>query len=163
MSEWREDIERALADFLTVAELAGKPLAKDDVTVEFLPAPHRAPSCLPAGRMAIYGFWGDDGWLKIGKAGPNSNARYTTQHYGCNAGSTVAKSLAEDPRILALGDFDRFNPCLWMYASTHRVNILLPSTKGMDTLALLEAFLHLRLKPRYEGFKSQRANGDGGA
>jgi hypothetical protein len=39
----------------------------------------------------------------------------------------------------------------WMLASTSRVNILLPAFREFKLLSLLEAFLHLRLRPRYEG------------
>ena len=91
MNEWIQDIEEAIPAFVTVAELARWPLLPKDFTVEFLPAPHKPPSSLPSGKMAIYGFWYGGGWLKIGMAGPHSTARYTSQHYSPNsAGSTLA-------------------------------------------------------------------------
>ena len=37
-----------------------------------------------------------------------------------------------------------------------RVNFLIGEQAGMPILTLLEAFLQCRLKPTYEGFKSQR-------
>lgn len=151
MTGWRDDIETALPVFLTVAELAGDPISRSDIAVEYLAAPHR-PARLPSGKMAVYGFWGDGMWLKIGKAGPKSNARYFSQHY--NAGSamnTVAGSLAKDPYVLTVAGFDPLSVGDWIRKETHRVNILLPASRHRALLSLLEAFLHLRLRPRYEG------------
>lgn len=151
MSAWREDAETAIGVFLTVAELAGHPISLADLTIEYLSAPHRPPTRLPAGKMAVYGFWGDGCWLKIGKAGPNSKARYTSQHYNRgSAQSTLADSLANDTCLTVAG-FDPSAPGVWIKAATHRVNILMPASGSRHSLSLLEAFLHLRLKPRYEG------------
>jgi hypothetical protein len=152
MSDWRDELETALAKFLTVAELADDPIAKSDIAVEYLNAPHRPPGRLPVGMMAVYGFWGDGVWLKIGKVGPNSHARYTTQHYRAgSARSTLAGSLVADPRMRTVAGLDPVKAGDWIKANTHRVNILLPSSRDRALLSLLEAFLHLRLKPRYEG------------
>jgi hypothetical protein len=152
MAVWRSELEQALTAFVTVAQLAGDPIARDEIEIECLEAPHRAPRRLPAGKMAVYGFWSDGVWLKIGKAGPNSNARYTSQHYNLgSAMSTLAGSLANDPAMRSLASFDPAAPGAWIRASTHRVNILVPSHREQALLSLLEAFLHLRLKPRYEG------------
>lgn len=150
MTDWRDDIEKAVTAFLTVAELAGDPVHVSDMEIEYLAAPHR-PTRLPAGRMAVYGFWGDGEWLKIGKVGPKSNARYTSQHYTGSAMSSLAGSLASDPRMLPVAGFDPQLPGAWIRNATHRVNILLPATRHPALLALLEAFLHLQLRPRYEG------------
>jgi len=152
VSVWSGEIAEALAAFVTVADLAGAPIARGEIETEFLAAPHRPPAFLPAGKMAVYGFWWNGIWLKIGKAGPKSSARYTSQHYSLHsAQSTLAKSLAKDPDMLTVAAFDPRNPGPWIKRSTHRVNILLPSERPKELLSLLEAFLHLRLRPRYEG------------
>ena len=152
MNSWREDIETAVAAFLKVADLAGDAISRADLVIEYLAAPHRPPTRLPAGKMGAYGFWGDGGWLKVGKVGPNSSARYTSQHYSPgSAGSTLAGSLAADPRMLGLSGFDQRAPGAWIKSSAHRVNILMPASRRPELLSLLEAFLHLRLRPRYEG------------
>ena len=78
---WSQQIVDALADFHVVSELAGNPVTFGTDNVEFCPAPHRPPSSLPKGMMAVYGFWWNDEWLKIGRAGPKSAGRYTYQHY----------------------------------------------------------------------------------
>jgi hypothetical protein len=102
--------------------------------------------------MAVYGFWGDGEWLKIGKAGPKSGPRYTSQHYNPDsAQSTLAKSLTNDPHMLTVAGFDPKAVGDWIKSATLRVNILLPTTRPPELLLLLEAFLHARLRPRYEG------------
>lgn len=151
MTDWRTDIQEALGAFQTVAELGHSPLTDGDLEVEYLDAPHRPPSRLPTGKMAIYGFWGDGCWLKIGMAGPNSAARYTSQHYNSgSAPSTLAGSLVVSKLMSSVADFDRTRPSDWIRSSTHRVNVLIPAGKPRELLSLLEAFLHLRLRPRHE-------------
>jgi hypothetical protein len=152
MNNWRMEIENALRDFLNVAVLAQCPLDWKDFQIEFLDAPHTPPSKLPAGSMGIYGFWHAEKWLKIGKVGSNSQARYISQHYNPgSAQSTLAKSLTDDPHMSQMPNFDPNNAGDWIKKYTSRVNILLDADKGKPLLALLEAFLHARLRPRYEG------------
>ena len=149
---WREQIMETLSDFEVVSELARNPITLTGDSIEFCPAPHCPPSRLPVGMMAVYGFWWNGEWLKIGKAGPNSNARYTSQHYNPNsARSTLAASLAGDIRMVGIPDFAGSTPGDWIKSATSRVNILLPTKSGNALLSLLEAFLHERFKPRYEG------------
>ena len=151
MNNWRFEMESALAAFVTVVELAGESLQLSDLTVEYLEAPHRQPSNLPTGKMAIYAFWCNGEWLKIGKAGPNSGPRYISQHYTGNAMSTLAGSLVKDSQMQEVAGFDIQNPGQWIKASTCRVNILILSHRRRELLSLLEAFLHVRLNPKYEG------------
>jgi hypothetical protein len=150
--DWQRQMQEALSAFAIVAELAGAPFPAALLQVEFHSAPHRQPKRLPTGKMAVYAFWGVGEWLKIGKAGPKSNARYTSQHYSPrSARSTLAQSLAHDTRLSHLAGFDPDDPGAWIRRYTHRVNVLLPAERGGALLALLEAFLHMRLSPRYEG------------
>lgn len=136
MTDWRGDIEESLDAFSNVAELAGVPISRSDVKVEYLPAPHHPPTRLPVGRMAVYGFWSDGSWLKVGKVGPRSNARYTSQHYNAgSAKSTLAASLIHDPGMLTIAGFDPGNPGDWIQRETSRVNILLPASTGTALLS----------------------------
>jgi hypothetical protein len=152
MSGWRNDIERGLTDFLAVTQLAGHPITACELTCELHPAPHRPPSRLPVGMMAVYCFWGDGCWLKVGKAGPNSQARYTSQHYNpASAPSTLAASLVRDARMKSIDGFAHAQPGNWIKTSCCRVNILISAKLRPEMLSLLEAFLHARLMPRYEG------------
>ncbi|MEI9418090.1 hypothetical protein [Mesorhizobium sp. Cs1321R2N1] len=101
--------------------------------------------------MAIYGFWADGRWLKIGKVGANSHARYASQHYNPgSAPSTLAASLCGDEAMGAITGFDAALPGIWIKEHACRVNILMATDKPKEMLSLLEAFLHLRLRPRYE-------------
>ncbi len=148
---WQAEIQQALYDFLTVTALAGRPLSAHDLQTEFLPAPHKPPSKMPAGKMAVYGFYCAGQWLKIGIAGPNSQARYTSQHYNPHsARSTLAASLLKDPGMRQRFTLQEPTVGKWIKSHCHRVNILLPAAHDRLLLALLEAFLHLRLHPRYE-------------
>ena len=152
MSIWHDDIDSAIVAFVGVAELAGEIFQPGDVVVEYLDAPHRQPSNLPTGKMAIYAFWWNETWLKIGKAGPKSAARYTSQHYNPNSSkSNLAKSLMNDQKMIKVAGFDVSNPVEWLKGSTCRVNILMSLQRRKELLSLLEAFLHVRLNPRYEG------------
>jgi hypothetical protein len=152
MNSWQNDINQAVIAFITVAQLAGDPIQISDLQVEFLSAPHRPPSNLLAGKKAIYGFWWNGEWLKIGQAGKKSAARYTSHHYNPNSSnSNLAKSLANDPQMIASQGINLQNAGQWVKTSTCRVNILLPASRRKELLSLLESFLHVRLKPRYEG------------
>ncbi|KAA0213820.1 MAG: hypothetical protein DYG94_11525 [Leptolyngbya sp. PLA3] len=144
-------MEDALRAFEQVAALAGHSLRPGELEVQFLAAPHQPPTALPSGRMAVYCFGFGDEWLKIGKAGPKSGPRFTSHHYNTSAPSTLAKSLIADSRMGSVADFRPERAGDWIRQRTHRVNLLLPSRRDGTLLALLEAFLHARFKPRYEG------------
>ena len=149
--------KQALADFATVAQLAGVTLVAGDICLESLPAPHAPPTRLPAGTMAVYVFTHGLDVLKVGKVGPKSQARYTSQHYNPgSAQSTLAASMIADAERMGLGEADIGEIGNWIRAKVDRVNILLPVRLGVPVLTLLESFLQCRLRPRYEGFKSQR-------
>jgi hypothetical protein len=48
-----------------VAELAEDPISRADLSIKFQEAPHEPPTNQPTGTMAVYGVWGDGGWLKV--------------------------------------------------------------------------------------------------
>ncbi|MCZ7641867.1 MAG: hypothetical protein M5U33_02745 [Pseudorhodoplanes sp.] len=149
--------QSALADFRAVAGLAGIQLADRDITIELLPAPHVAPSRLPPGMMAVYVFSRGAQVLKVGKVGPNSHARYSYQHYKAgSAMSTLASSLLADKALSDLAETDPSAVGAWIKGNIDRVNFVVEASLGIHLLTLLEAFLQCRLKPRYEGFSSQR-------
>jgi len=149
--------EDATRDFERVAQLTGVPLAPDTITIERLPAPHRPPSRLPGGKMAVYVLTYAGDTLKIGKAGANSQPRYTSQHYNPgSAQSTLAASILGDRARYALETAKETDVGTWIKANVDRVNLLMDERAGIPVLTLLETFLQCRLRPRYEGFKSQR-------
>src|SRR2546427_3940503 len=131
VNDWKPAIEDALKDFITVASLAQYPIRPDEITTNYLDAPHKPPSFLPPGKMAVYGFWHEGNWLKVGLVGPSSNARYTSQHYNPNsAPSTLAACLVKDARMSEFADFDAGTPGDWIKSRCNRVNILIDSKHG---------------------------------
>jgi len=143
-------------DFIKVAHLAGANLVEDDLVIQILPAPHRPPSLLPNGKMAVYIFFWNEKCLKVGKVGQNSNARYTSQHYNPrSSNSNLAKSILLGKDKLGLPSVSETNVGAWIKSNTDRINILLDSRHGIPALTLLESFLQCRLRPYFEGFESQ--------
>lgn len=150
------DTEALVQDFLRVAELAELRIARSDIEVETLKAPHRPPSRLPSGKMAVYVFSYGGIVLKVGKAGPKSGARYTSQHYNAaSAPSTLAASLLKDGRRIGVTGLTVETVGDWVKKHTDRRNFILRAECGTLSLALLETFLQCRLKPCFEGFASQ--------
>jgi hypothetical protein len=143
--------EAALNDFETMVGEAALKCDVSKIAIDVAHKPHW-PSGLPDGRMAVYCFFLNGQALKIGIAGPNSDARYRSQHYNPNsAQSTLAKSLMAQPdkagiqvpRSNFVGD--------WIKANTDRINFLLPISLDRVVLLHLERFLHGRWQPIYEG------------
>ena len=151
------DINNLASDFLRVASIAGITIEKEKLTVEILSAPHRSPSSLPNGKMAVYVFVWNDICLKVGKVGPNSNARYTSQHYNPrSSNSNLAKSILQAKDNLGLINVSESNVGAWIKSNTDRINILLDANLGIPVVTLLESFLQCRLHPKFEGFESQQ-------
>jgi hypothetical protein len=101
--------------------------------------------------MAVYAFWSGGSWLKVGHAGPNSSARYTSQHYSPGSGgSTLARSLCGCIELAEKYAIESSNVGGWIKANCCRTNVLLPADKPHELRWLLEAFLHARLRPIFE-------------
>lgn len=152
MVDLREIVEGALRDFEHVAELARSPCAAAMIEVEIADPPHRQPSRLPIGKMAVYAFFHGRQALKVGKAGAKSAARYTSQHYNPNSAmSTLARSILTNPAKLGLTSLDDAAIGGWIRDNTARVNLLITAPLGLPILSLLESFLHVRWNPLFEG------------
>jgi hypothetical protein len=155
------DPEEMIRAFLQVAQLACVPLTLSDVRQEVLPAPHQRPRNLPTGLQAVYAFLLGDRCLKVGKAGPKTKARFTGQHYGMHAPSTLAKSiLAKRQRLAEIlppeqrSEVERLEQGTvgaWLRNNTTRLHFFLPTATGAFCLSLLEAFVQCRLNPVFEG------------
>ena len=108
------------------------------------------PVALPRDNSAIYIFEDlSSGYLKIGQAGPNSAARYLSQHYYTSTGSTLAKSLLKDPIYSPLIGVK--TPSVWIKENTSRYNILIPNIYSKHFVNFAEAFFILKCNPRFEG------------
>jgi hypothetical protein len=142
--------------FAKAAGLAGINIPLADIEVQFSPVPHRPPSSLPVGKLAVYVFIYGDKSLKVGKAGANSNARFCSQHYGINAPSTLAKSLLVHQESIGVNGITETTVKSWICQNMTRINYLIPSAYGVFALSLLESFIQCCLQPEFEGFSSQR-------
>jgi len=152
-----KNISQLVKDFKAVAKQAGVYIPDGSITVETLRTQHSPPSSLPSGKMAVYVFlWGDD-CLKVGKVGPKSQARYTSQHYNPNSSnSNLAKSIINHKKELGLPNLTNSTVGEWIKANTDRLNFILDQNLGIPVLSLMESFFQCRLRPRFEGFDSQK-------
>ena len=148
-------MKNIIRDFVRAAQLADTQISESQIYVQDLGCPH-GPKGLPKGKMAIYVFQFKGHFLKIGKAGPNSDARFRSQPYNPNSSqSNLAKSILNDPEMNHY-NLDTENIKNWIKNNIARVDIILDESLGIFVLNFLEAFLHCKLKPKYEGFGSQR-------
>lgn len=149
--------ENLLSDFRRVCEIAGVELSTEDISYEVLDKPHKPPSRIPPDCMAVYMFFYEGKALKVGKAGPKSQARYTSQHYNPkSAPSTLAASLLKGSDSIGVSGLTAENVGTWIKQHTDRINFRLSTKQEIFVLTLLESFLQCRLKPVFEGFASQR-------
>ena len=152
MNALSDVVADALTDFAKFATLAHAECLAESITIEIAAKPHNPPKILPIGKMAVYAFFLNGQPLKVGKAGPKSAARYTSQHYNPgSAGSNLAKSILANPTKVADVRLDSESVGDWIRANTDRVNLLLPLSHGIPLLSLLESFLHVRWMPLFEG------------
>lgn len=151
------DPQLLVDEFIQVASIAQVKLHEGALKVKSLPAPHEQPTTLPKGNFAVYVFEWTGRCLKVGKVGPKSHARYTSQHYNpASSNSNLAKSILAARNQLCIEGIDESNVGKWIMENTDRFNFLLDSAVGMPVLTLLESFLQCRLRPEFEGFASQR-------
>lgn len=147
-----DEIKHKMEYIEKVTQELGYKLEKDNYHIEDQECPHKIPSKLPQGYAAVYIFIyeHDDTYefLKIGKANSNSNSRFTSQHYGFKAPSTLAKSICKDEYFVKLG-LNENNIKAWMLENLHRINIYVKSDKALTEL--IEAILHYTFRPKYEG------------
>ncbi|WP_372661307.1 hypothetical protein [Cohnella sp.] len=149
------NIQELRAKMIEAIRLTGTVIENDQLEIVDRGMPHK-PSGLPAGKMGIYTFIYQDHFLKIGKAGPNSDARFRSQHYNpLGSQSNLAKSILNDIEfasqhisIETVGE--------WIRQNTKRVDLFINASLGIFVLNYFEAFLHLMYQPKYEGFDNQR-------
>src|SRR5262249_8497011 len=122
---------------------------------EVIIPPHRKLA-LPQNLSAIYVFSLSSKpkiVLKVGKAGPNSVARFVSQHYlPSSCKSNLAKSICANQstwEILGISSVDHARAGQWLRAYTNRDHFFMEN--GAAALSLLECFLQCRLKPLFEG------------
>ena len=149
--------KQLLDDFLAAAKRGGIEISQNAINFETLTMPHKPPSPLPKGKVAVYIFSDSECVLKVGQVGPNSQPRYTSHHYNpVSSGSNLSKSLLEDEYAKRKYNLSRETVGEWIKQNTDRVNFIVDAGYYGPVLNLLEAFVQCRLDPIYEGHVSQR-------
>ena len=157
------DVDEVVAEFSDWARGQGVVGPRAEVRVESLEIPH-SPTTLRDGWQGVYSFKYQGVWLKVGKAGPKSGARWTSQHYHHGrALSTLAFSLIcyarfSDVEFSALSGLKEQLQAVgaddigdWIKNNTDRVNFLIRFELGRSGLDTLEGIAHRILKPLFEG------------
>lgn len=117
-----------------MAVLADAEFISDSITIEITAKPHKSPSKLPAGMIAVYAFFLNGQALKVGKVGRKSTARYTSQHYNAgSAMSTLAASILTNARRVGAESIDSAAIGDWIRTHTDRVNLLMPASLGLPS------------------------------
>ncbi|MDU2832404.1 MAG: hypothetical protein E7C05_07530 [Clostridium botulinum] len=138
-----------------VSSVLGKSIDKGKYQIVDRGMPHQ-PKSLPKQKMGVYTFWYNGKFIKIGKAGPKSNARFESQHYNPKSSkSNLAALILSDERMKDK-DITENNIGDWIKNNCRRVDILLDWDLGIFSLELIEAALHYKYEPVYEGFVTQR-------
>ena len=143
-----DDIREIDLAIQAVSRLLKRPIEKESYKIIDRGVPHK-PESLEDGKMAVYMFKYGDEYLKIGKVGSKSNARFLSHHYNPkSSGSNLARSLVKYDNIEEKGVGD------WIKNNCRRVDILLDEELDDFALELVEAILHYRFRPKYEGKNS---------
>jgi len=148
----QQTLEETVRRLPSALEAVGESLAAQTILAKCSGPPHRQPSSQPGGMPAVYAFFYEGRCLKCGQVGPNSTARFTSQHYNPNSSnSNLAATLLERGREIGLPEIPRANIGEWIKSNTARANVLLPTTISKRTLNFAEAFFHILWKPVFEG------------
>jgi hypothetical protein len=157
------DPEAIVAEFAAAASIARVEGWPCKIRAEILPAPHQYPR-LPPGFGAVYVFAlgsdygsgtqaGTGAVLKVGRVGPASGPRFTYQHYGSSAPSTLAKSLVRYRIMwpwLGIDELDDSTVKVWMLTHLDRAHFYVAA--GHDAvLASLEVYVRARVGSVFEG------------
>ena len=134
----------------------GSKLCLDKIDFDFQYAPHERPQPLRNNQRAIYAFFKDDQWLRIGQT--DHPGRFRNQHYGvAKRNSTLANDIRDHAGEFGLtGTNDEIRN--WILGSCGRANLRLPAQGVKPEVSeyfakLLESYLHYRLDPRFEGHR----------
>ena len=159
-----EHPEKTIQEFAEAASRAGLDCGLATITHEAQPAPHLQPS-LPANKCAVYVFSlsashgqncpaGVHRALKVGKAGPNSRARFQYQHYNPRSSrSNLAASLVGTPILWPYLGVQTLADSLvgrWIRENVDRDNFYLDFADS-GLLMQLERYIRARLGPVFEG------------
>ncbi|MFC4596870.1 hypothetical protein [Cohnella hongkongensis] len=132
----------------------GVHLGEDQLVIQDRGKPHVVP--FNENKLYVYTFRFGVEYLKIGKAGKKSKARLQNQHYNpASSQSNLALSILQD-KSMERFNLTNENVGIWIKNNVDRVDIEIDENAGVFVQNFIEAALHCMLKPKYEGFESQR-------
>ena len=144
------DVDKIAGKQFHLSDNSGKPLFE----IKHQPNGNHSLS-LEDGYMAVYTFVlsddSGDKWLKVGQVSKNSNQRYKYDHYKTDKGSTLARSLINDPENCSLNES---NVGDWIKKHCDRYDVWINSSRFSNpkiVLNFVEGLLQYNLNPRYEG------------
>ena len=148
----RKMAEEAVDGFVRqMSRYLNEPISRDTIEIEVFPPPH-FPKALPTGKQAVFAFyWPEqDRFLMVALSGPNSNARFQSQHYlPTSSGSNLARKILQQKEVLGIGDVDENTVGLWMKGNLARVNFYLPADIGKEVLKYFKDYLRLTWRPAF--------------
>jgi len=121
------------------------------------------PSRLSKEQQGVYAFVTDTGCIKVGKAGPNSQARWNSHHYNVDekSSSTMTKSMIKYKEMVKaiypvnkhaeIDDLNDNNIGNWIKSNTSRMEFIISAKESKFVLNFLEAIVQLKLQPIFEG------------
>ncbi len=128
--------------------------------IDDLGLPHK-PKPLPKGKTAVYMFYcpKEKSFLKIGRVGIKSNARFSYQHYNpAYSKSNLASSILNDDKMKMNFKLTNENIGGWIKENCRRINVLFDGKETNPFASeLVEACLHYKYNPRYEGKSNNEA------
>lgn len=159
-----DDPGALIRDFRDAALLADLRSGHSTATHELHLSPHKPPA-LPLGKCAVYVFSlsgsygsrcpaGPNRVLKVGRVGPNSSARFSSQHYypssaPSNLAATLLKATILWP-FLGITELSSLDVAHWIKSNTDRDHFFLNANDN-DELRHLERYIRGRLGPVFEG------------
>ena len=144
------DVDKIASKQFHLSDNSGKPLFE----IKHQPKEGNHSLSLKNGYMAVYTFVSDDGWLKVGQVSKNSNQRYKYDHYKTDKGSTLARSLINDPDMVSKHSLDKLPIGDWIKKNCDRYDVWIDSSRFSNpkiVLNFVEGLLQYNLNPRYEG------------
>ena len=141
----KEDIAKLITD---ASKAIGKPMIEGvDFDIIYQPLKHK-PVSLQKGKIAVYTFYYNGDFLKIGQSVDNS--RYQSNHYTeCKGQIRLANSIKADQKMMAVVGNSRIDD--WIKNNCERYDVLIDASKhDKMTLNFVEGLLHYYYKPKYE-------------
>jgi hypothetical protein len=159
-----------IASFVSGLGKAGFTLPKHPIKHQLVVPPHKELRLEP-GMAAVYAFTltadhgancsaGPNRAIKVGLVGPNSLARFASQHYlPMSSGSNLARSLLDGRLLwpyLGIDNLDQSTVGSWIRTHTDRDHFFL-SAQDRNLRLSLERYVRATLGSIFEGWASTKA------